>query len=513
MTSSKLPPLDIPALLRRHGLRPDKKLGQNFLEDSAALESIVSVSGIQPDDTVLEVGPGLGSLTRLLASSCERVIAVELDSDLIPPLKSVLAPFNNVQVIQGDILKLPLSALISKPGYLVVANIPYYITSAIIRRLLESEVRPRRIVLTIQKEVAERICAAPGDLSLLALSVQVYGQPEIKAVIPAAAFRPAPQVDSAVLSVDIYPEPRIPRAMLPAFFFLIKAGFAQKRKTLRNSLSAGLHLSKSDAEALLRSVEIDPMRRAETLTLDEWRRLAAVTAPLIEVISVPCLRDPPRFFPQFPQVPVIPQHLPDASCRFHLDPQRHLRLPPAPVREINRCFADPVFQAVRQVDHLHQEDIAIGLDPLQRHPLQRLPPPHAVSRGHIPQRHPQDRPRIEIPERRERLPPCRPVMVHRAAAHITRAQHHIARLQQPEHLRQRGRVMREIRIHLHHRARLPAQRHAESFNVGRAQPHLPRPVQHTHAPVRLSQLVRDPARAVRAVVVHHQHVQVKRKRK
>ena len=279
MKSSNPPPLDIPALLRRYGLHPDKKLGQNFLKDPSALETLLSVSGVQADDTVLEVGPGLGSLTRLLASACERVIAVELDSALLPPLKAVLASFDNVQVIQGDILKLSLSGIIAKPDYLVVANIPYYITSAIIRRLLENEARPRRIVLTIQKEVAERICASPGDLSLLALSVQVYGQAQLKAVIPAEAFYPSPKVDSAILVIDIYPAPLIPPALLSTFFRLIKSGFAQKRKTLRNSLATGLHQAPADTEKLLRKAGIDPMRRAETLSLDEWQHLCELLSP------------------------------------------------------------------------------------------------------------------------------------------------------------------------------------------------------------------------------------------
>jgi 16S rRNA (adenine1518-N6/adenine1519-N6)-dimethyltransferase len=163
--------------------------------------------------------------------------------------------------------------LIQAPGYLVVANIPYYITSAIIRHLLENEPKPRRIVLTIQKEVADRICAKPGDMSLLALSVQIYGEPRIAKRIPANAFFPAPKVDSAVLCVDIYAAPKIPPELLDTFFKLIKAGFSQKRKTLRNSLSAGLHLAAPEVESLLVNAGIDPMRRAETLSIEEWQIL------------------------------------------------------------------------------------------------------------------------------------------------------------------------------------------------------------------------------------------------
>jgi 16S rRNA (adenine1518-N6/adenine1519-N6)-dimethyltransferase len=175
--------------------------------------------------------------------------------------------------VQGDILKLKISDLIDQSNYLAVANIPYNITSAIIRHLLESEPKPRRVVLTVQKEVAERICAGAGDLSLLALSVQVYGKPQIAARIPAEAFFPAPKVDSAVLRIDVYSEPLIPKQLLETFFRFTKAGFGQKRKTLRNSLSSGLHISPAEAETLLTSVNIDPMRRAETLSIEEWKTL------------------------------------------------------------------------------------------------------------------------------------------------------------------------------------------------------------------------------------------------
>ncbi len=271
---TQIPLLDAEALLRRYHLHAHKGLGQNFLQDPMALEAIVTAAEIQAKDTVLEIGPGLGSLTRYLAVSAREVITVELDEKLIPPLKAVLSPYQNVQVIHGDILKLSPQDLIAENDYLVVANIPYYITSAVIRHLLESESKPRRIVLTIQKEVAGRICARPGDMSLLALSVQVYGSPRIAAYIPAEAFFPTPKVDSAVLVVDIYPTPLIKQELLGVFFKLVKAGFSQKRKTLRNSLSSGLHISPNQAAELLTRLEIDPQRRAETLSIDEWERLA-----------------------------------------------------------------------------------------------------------------------------------------------------------------------------------------------------------------------------------------------
>ena len=271
---NEIPPLNAAALLKRYDLRAHKGLGQNFLQDPLALERIVAAAEIQPMDTVLEIGPGLGSLTRYLALSAREVVAVELDGNLLPPLKAVLAPYRNVRLIHGDILDLSPNDLALEEDYLVVANIPYYITSAVIRHLLENRPKPHRVVLTIQKEVARRICAQPGDMSLLALSVQVYGKPGIAAQIPAEAFFPAPKVDSAVLVVDIYPAPLIKEDMLDTFFKLIKAGFSQKRKTLRNSLSSGLHISPLDSTDLLTRAGIDPQRRAETLSIQEWERLA-----------------------------------------------------------------------------------------------------------------------------------------------------------------------------------------------------------------------------------------------
>jgi 16S rRNA (adenine1518-N6/adenine1519-N6)-dimethyltransferase len=273
MNNFSLPPLNIPALLNQYGLRPRKGLGQNFLQDNQALQSIVAAAHIQPTAEVLEIGPGLGNLTRYLALASRSVIAVELDQQLFPLLKSVVAPYKNVQLVQGDILELDPASLMEASGYLVVANIPYYITSAVLRHLLESALRPSRLVLTMQEEVAARICARPGKMSLLALSVQVYGVPEIVDYIPAEAFFPAPKVDSAVLRLEILPEPLIIPQLMDTFFTLIKAGFSQKRKTLRNSLSGGLGISNIQAEQTLAAAQVDPMRRAETLSLEEWGHL------------------------------------------------------------------------------------------------------------------------------------------------------------------------------------------------------------------------------------------------
>jgi 16S rRNA (adenine1518-N6/adenine1519-N6)-dimethyltransferase len=277
MKPDDLPALNVPELLRTYGLRPDKRLGQNFLVDLSALNEVFEAAEIDAQASVLEIGPGLGSLTRLLARRARRVVAVELDANLLPPLYQVLAPYSNVEIVQGDILAHDPARLMGEAGYRVVANIPYYITSALIRHLLEASLKPQRLVLTVQREVAERICARPGDLSLLALSVQVYGNPQIAARIPAGAFYPAPKVDSAVVRVDLSDQPAIPPVDLEAFFLLAKAGFSQKRKTLRNALAGGLHLEKAQASELLEAAGIDPKRRAETLSLEEWSNLVAVT--------------------------------------------------------------------------------------------------------------------------------------------------------------------------------------------------------------------------------------------
>ena len=268
-----LAPLPVRQLLNRYHLTPSKGLGQNFLVDDEILSEIVRIAEIPADSTVLEIGPGLGGLTRYLAEAADDVVAVELDRRMIPPLKEVLKEYDHVRIIQGDILEIDPDSLIVDPAYSVFANIPYYITSAVIRHLLNAKTKPRRIVLTVQKEVAQRICAQPGDLSLLALSVQIFGSVSIPLTIPADAFFPQPKVDSSVVKIDVYTEPLVSVAELDDFFRLAKAGFGQKRKTLRNSLSSDLRLSTSEVEAALAKAGIDPMRRAETVSIEEWKRL------------------------------------------------------------------------------------------------------------------------------------------------------------------------------------------------------------------------------------------------
>jgi len=269
-------PLNALALLRQFHLHPKKSLGQNFLVDESALTKVAAAADLTRDDVVLEIGPGLGSLTRHLAQAARRVVAVELDDSLLPALQHVLRSYDNVEIVYGDILQLPTSHLPLPTSYKVAANIPYYITSALIRHLLEAEGRPEVIVLTVQREVAERICARPGDMSLLAVSVQFYAQPRVVARIPAGAFYPKPEVDSAVVRLNVLPRPAVDVADHHQFFRVVKAGFSQKRKQIRNALSGGLQLAPAMVEDYLARAGIDSKRRAETLTLEEWGALAGV---------------------------------------------------------------------------------------------------------------------------------------------------------------------------------------------------------------------------------------------
>ncbi len=262
--------LNIQPLLKRYHIQPKKSLGQNFLVEPAGLVKVISAAELSGNEEVLEIGAGLGSLTYLLAQTSAQVTAVEIDNKMIEPLTFALEAFTNVRIVHGDILELDPSNLIQQANYVVVANIPYYITSAIIRHLLEADLKPSRVILTIQKEVAQRIVARDGKMSLLSLSVFVFGEPEIAGTIPAGSFFPAPAVDSAVLRIRLHPEPLIPTEKLDQFFKLAHAGFGQKRKTLRNSLSAGLNLPVSEVEAKLLEAKIEPSRRAETLTIAEW---------------------------------------------------------------------------------------------------------------------------------------------------------------------------------------------------------------------------------------------------
>jgi 16S rRNA (adenine1518-N6/adenine1519-N6)-dimethyltransferase len=266
-------PLDAKALMRAYGIRPDKSLGQNFLIGIEALNQVVAAAELTGEETVLEIGAGLGALTRSLARSAYHVIAVEYDRRLLPVLEDVVGELNNVELVIGDILALDIENLIGERLYRVVANIPYNITSALIRRLMEAKHTADRLVLTLQWEVAQRIVAGPGALSLLALSVQIYGMPNIVANIPASAFYPQPKVNSAVLRVDIHDTPAVPQMLIPTIFQLARAGFSQKRKQLRNSLASGFGVKPILIEKWLEEAAISSRSRAQELSLDQWSRL------------------------------------------------------------------------------------------------------------------------------------------------------------------------------------------------------------------------------------------------
>ena len=276
-----LDPAEVPRLLRKYGIKPNKQLGQNFLIDKEVLIKITEAAEIRGSDNIIEIGPGLGQLTNVLAQKAKSVTAVELDSRFIPILKTELASYSNVNILQEDFLQTNLPQLliqenIEKDNYMVVANIPYYITSPLIRKLLESKASPKRLVLTLQKEIAERITAKPGRMSLLALSVQIYGIPKIVFSIPSNAFYPEPNIDSAVIVINRYASPLISPDQTPMFFRLAKAGFSQKRKQLHNALSAGMHWSPKYGETILSNAEIDPKRRAETISIQEWQILTEI---------------------------------------------------------------------------------------------------------------------------------------------------------------------------------------------------------------------------------------------
>ena len=255
------------------GIRPKKSLGQNFLVDPTHRARIVAAADLMGDDTVLEIGPGPGVLTELIAAQAGRVIAIELDDRLIPFLHQRFGAHPNVSIVHGDILRTDPGVLTEGKPYKVVANLPYYITSAAIRHLLESKPAPDVLVLTVQREVAERMIAQPPNMSLLALGVQFYCTGRIVAKVPAGAFYPVPKVDSAVVRLDRRSTPVAEDVEAGRFFAVARAGFSQPRKQLRNSLAAGLQIVPADVERWLALAGHDPKRRAETLSLAEWTAL------------------------------------------------------------------------------------------------------------------------------------------------------------------------------------------------------------------------------------------------
>ncbi|MBN2462573.1 MAG: ribosomal RNA small subunit methyltransferase A [Dehalococcoidia bacterium] len=271
------PSTQVKKLLRQSGLKARKSLGQHFLIDDAVLNIIVEAAELSPEDTVVEVGPGLGTLTVELARHAGNVIAVELDTELASLLKRRLNSLANLRVFNADILKINLSQLLEgKNKYKVVANLPYYITSPVLRYFVEASPKPSLMVMMVQKEVGEAIVAGPGKMSLLAVSLQVYSKPRIISYVPAKCFYPQPKVDSAILRFDVLAEPAVKVADMNSFFEVVRCGFSSPRKQLHNSLAHGLGVKSAEVALLLEQANIDPKRRAETLILEEWAKLYEV---------------------------------------------------------------------------------------------------------------------------------------------------------------------------------------------------------------------------------------------
>ena len=253
-----------------------KSLGQHFLVDRGVLGRILDAAELEPDDVVVEIGPGRGILTRELAARVSRVVAVEIDQGLAQALKGVLSKYANVSIIATDAREAEPESLVGGSSYKVVANLPYYAASPIVRRFLEAEHKPGLMVVMVQREVGQRMAASPGDMSLLSVAVQLYGRPRIVSYAPPRAFRPSPKVTSAIVSIQVYPAPILELDSVDEFFRLVRAGFSAPRKQLRNTISHKLAIPKEDAEALLVQGGVDPRRRAETLSLQEWGSLYRV---------------------------------------------------------------------------------------------------------------------------------------------------------------------------------------------------------------------------------------------
>jgi len=260
-------------LLYAHGMRTNKSFGQNFLIDRSILERMVEAAEIELNDQVLELGAGTGVLTRELARRARRVVAVELERDMLTLLAQTTGALPNVERLARNLLYLDPQEVFALEPYKLVANLPYYITAPTFRHFLESANKPRLLVVMVQYEVAQRLVAGPGDMSLLGVSVQFYGQPSIVARVPARSFYPAPKVDSAILRVDVHNHVPLSPTERDGFFHIVQAGFAERRKQLHNSLTHHLHRKNEEVRAFLAAANIDPSRRAETLTIDDWLAL------------------------------------------------------------------------------------------------------------------------------------------------------------------------------------------------------------------------------------------------
>ena len=269
-------------LVKKHGFKFTKSLGQNFLIDDNIVDKIVAGAGIGPGDKIIEVGPGIGTLTREMASRAQNLMAVEIDKNLIPILEDTLGDYDNVKIVNEDIIKADIRGLIDENlgggPVKLVANLPYYITTPIIMRFLEENINVTDIVVMVQKEVAERMNAQPGgkDFSALSVAVQYYCDTEIVAKVPRHLFVPQPNVDSIVIALRVRPERKYKVDDEDLYFKVVKAAFGQRRKTLLNSISSMGNLAKDQVKEALEEAGIDPKRRGETLSLDEFAILSNV---------------------------------------------------------------------------------------------------------------------------------------------------------------------------------------------------------------------------------------------
>ena len=254
--------------------RAKKSLGQNFLVDRRVRGKIVEAAEISLAETVLEVGPGRGFLTKALAERAGHVVAVELDDDLIPSLREKLAEYDNVEIVEGDARTVDIECLVgTATEYKLVANLPYYAATPIIRRFLEAPHKPTTLVVMVQKEVGLEMTASPGKMGILSVATQIYGSPRIVTSVPSKAFRPSPNVTSAVVRIDTYPEPAVAFDSPEKFFTLVRAGFSAPRKQIHNSLKNGLDMDTDEVMEMLKAAGISPTRRAQTLSIDEWGAL------------------------------------------------------------------------------------------------------------------------------------------------------------------------------------------------------------------------------------------------
>jgi len=263
--------------LKKNGLWAKKGLSQNFLVDKKALDTIVEAAEIKPGDLVIEIGPGVGTLTIELVQRAEEVIAIELDKKLASLIQTSKIKYQNynskLKVINQDVLKVNLNELIGDRPYKVVANIPYAITSKILELFLSREHKPELMVLLVQKEVAERVCAKPGDMSVLSVSVQLYGRPSIIDIVKKESFFPAPKVDSAILKIVTSDKLQVTSQEEKELFRLVHIGFSSRRKTLINNLSAGYHISKEKASDIIKKAGFKEMVRAQELSVEDWKKL------------------------------------------------------------------------------------------------------------------------------------------------------------------------------------------------------------------------------------------------